>query len=91
MSQKVWKITCAASFLVFFAVGLRFCIRLGSILMYSPNSASVAIIGGADGPTAMYLIKTVLFRDPLFIVALVSFVLFAVSLTVWLVKRSHHS
>ena len=88
MSQKVWKITCAASFLVFFAVGLRFCIR---ILMYTPNSASVAIIGGADSPTAMYLIKTILFHNPLFIVALISFVLFAVSLTVWLVKRSHKS
>ena len=90
MVRKVSKITCAASFLVFLALVLWFGMRLGRIWLFSPNGPSIAIIGGADGPTAKYLIRTIIFGDPLFIAVPVSFALFVVSLVVWLVKRSHN-
>ena len=89
MVRKVSKITCAASFLVFLALVLWFGMRLGRIWLFSPNGPSIAIIGGADGPTAKYLIRTIIFGDPLFIAVPVSFALCVVSLVGWLVKRSH--
>lgn len=83
MSKKVWKISCIASILVFFAIVIRFAITLLQI----QNGPSMGIIGGADAPTALFVLETRIFRNPLFFIALAAFALFVVSLSALLIKR----
>ncbi len=66
MNKKIWKRICISSVILLL-------LSVGSIIgMYAkamlsiPNEPQVSIIGGADYPTAAFVINAALFHSPLF-------------------------
>ena len=51
-------------------------------------SGSIGIIGGSDGPTAMFLTQTLLFANPLFWALCFATGLFIVSAIAWLITAN---
>ena len=61
---------------------LSFVLPLGALAglsAFPDQSASIGIIGGADGPTAVLISRTVILENPLFWVLCVSVILLAAS------------
>lgn len=83
MKNKGWKITALASFLVFAGLAVRFIINVLQV----PSRPDVAIIGGTDAPTAVFVAETALLHDPFFVLLFAALALFVISLIVLLLKR----
>ena len=88
MTKRIWKSVCAISLAVMLIdVGIFIATVLPTL--QQPN---VAIIGGADGPTATYIthvIVATLIHSPFFIVGVLAFFLFAVSGIALIYKKLH--
>lgn len=85
MTKKIWKIICIVSAVVLLIVVGIFVF----MILSTPQQPNFAIIGGADYPTAAYVIGTALFHSPLFIVGILALLLFAVSGIVLMYKKAH--
>ncbi len=77
------------AFKIIFFVSLAVILLLSAIIAVSAVSAadehtsSVAIIGGADGPTAIFITRTLVLQNPLFLLLCVSLVAVIVSAVGW--------
>ena len=82
MNKKIWKIICIVSLVLSFLSA----IPLITVMLQIPKKPEMGIIGGADSSVYFFILENLLFRHPLFYIALVCLTLFIVSLTVLLVK-----
>jgi len=83
--KKIFKIMffVSVALIVLFALY----ITVSASMAFSENDSAVGIIGGADGPTAIFVTKTLLFDNPLFYVFCV-LLAFAIATAVgWVVCR----
>lgn len=77
------------TFKTIFFISLAVILLLSAIIAASAVSAadehtgSVGIIGGADGPTAIFLTRTLVLQNPLFLLLCVSLVAVIVSAVGW--------
>ncbi len=85
MKKKIPLIICMVSAAVLLIVAGISVVMILSALQ-QPNAA---IIGGKDSPTAAYVMSTVLFHSPLFVVGIAAFLLFAVSGIAFLYQKFH--
>lgn len=83
MRTKRWRIIAIVSFLLFIGLAIRFAV-IASQVFRRPDTV---IIGGADAPTAIFVVRNVLLHDPFFILLLAAFVLLVISIVVLLIKR----
>ena len=83
--KKFFKITFFVT-LTFILFALTLFV-LNTITMHNCHSDSVAIIGGADGPTAIYLTQTLIFDHPLFLFLVLDIILFIISSIGWFCTR----
>ena len=77
--KSVFFITLALIFL--FTV----IVAVSAAMFGSGNIGDVGIIGGADGPTAIFITETIIFESAIFWILCVILVLFIVSAIGWLV------
>ena len=75
MNRTVWKTLCIVSGVVFAALAIILVISAVQVSK-TVNAASVGTIGGADGPTAIFLIQKVM-STPLFYTVISTFLLFS--------------
>lgn len=85
MNQKVLKILCIASGIVFVTLVVLLIISAVQFSKTVP-AASVGIIGGADGPTAIFLTQRFMF-SPIFMTMGTAFLVFVGTGIAWLVGR----
>ena len=83
--KKFFKIT----FFVSLALILLSCTLIAASAISSANSrqGSVGIIGGADGPTAIFVTQSLVFLNPMFDVLCIAGVVFIASAIGWIVMR----
>ena len=83
--KKFFKITffVTLAFILFFLA----LIVINTISIHNCHSDSVAIIGGADGPTAILVTRTLIFDNPLFLVFVLASILFIGSAIGWIITR----
>ncbi|MBE6692192.1 MAG: sodium ion-translocating decarboxylase subunit beta [Ruminococcaceae bacterium] len=60
---------------------------VSAVSLENSNTESVAIIGGADGPTAILITSTLIFDHPTFRLLILVAIVFIVSSVGWLVSR----
>ena len=83
MNKRVLKIICIVSGIVFAALAVL--VILAAVQFYKTVPvASVGIIGGADGPTAIFLTQR-LMATPVFIAMRVAFLAFVGTGIAWLI------
>lgn len=85
MNQKVLKIICIASGIVFVTLAALLIISAVQFSKTVP-AASVGIIGGADGPTVIFLTQRFLF-SPVFVTMGTAFLAFVGTGIAWLIVR----
>jgi Na+-transporting methylmalonyl-CoA/oxaloacetate decarboxylase beta subunit len=90
--KKPLKIVCMVSAGITLFVLIRFGIAAAiNVASLTNHSHSVAIIGGADGPTALYLTQQLasqlLLHQPLFWVGIVSFAVFLATFSILIIQR----
>lgn len=61
---------------------------VGFIVTMNNPSPSVGIIGGADGPTAIFVTRTLVFDNPAFVALFAASPLCVASLIGWLVTKN---
>ena len=83
MNKRVLKIICIVSGIVFAALAVLL-ILAAVQFSRTVNAASVGIIGGADGPTAIFLTQR-LMATPVFIAMRVAFLAFVGTGIAWLI------
>ena len=83
--KKVFKTMFIVSFVILF-IFVAF-VLVSAFSAEKPSKESVAIIGGADGPTAIFITGTLVFDSPLFCIMGIVLILFVVSAIGWLVTR----
>lgn len=83
--KKAFKITFIVA--ISLAVLLVVLLAVSAITAAGMHSGSVGIIGGADGPTAVFVTKTVILDNPLFWIAFVLLVVAVVSGIGWAVSK----
>ncbi len=83
--KKVFKIT----FFVSLAIILLFMFAVIASIVSASNvqSGSVGIIGGADGPTAILITRSLVLKNPLFWVFSLALTAFVVSAIGWCKNR----
>ena len=85
MNKKVLKIICIISGIVFVTLVVLLIISAVQFSKTVP-AASVGIIGGADGPTAIFLTQRIMF-SPIFMTMGTAFLVFVGTGIAWLVGR----
>lgn len=85
-TKRILTITCIAAAGVLLSIGVYGGVVVATAFM-AADSQRIAIIGGADGPTASYLLSQILFRSPLFLVGLASLIVFLTSLAALILWR----
>ncbi len=83
--KKAFKITFLVSLAVI--VLLSVIIAVSVVSAAEEHTSSVSIIGGADGPTAIFITRTLVFQNPIFILLCVSFAVVIVSAVGWAVSK----
>ena len=83
--KKFFKITffVALAFILFFLT----LIVINTISLHNCHSDNIAIIGGADGPTAILLTRTLIFDSPIFWLFTLATILFIGSTIGWIITR----
>lgn len=83
--KKLFKITFFVTLSLLFLFGML----VAAFAVSDANSSlsGISIIGGADGPTAVLVSRTLLFETPTFWVTLLTSVLFVVSAVGWAVTK----
>lgn len=84
--KKLFKTT----FFVTLALILLFVALVVASAVFAENnhSGSIGIIGGADGPTAIFITQTLIFANPVFWLLCFVTVLFIASAIGWLITRN---
>lgn len=77
MKKSALKIVCMVSGILFALLSVIWVLSIVQATK-NVNAASVGIIGGADGPTAIFLTQEVL-RSPVVYITIVDFLLFIVT------------
>lgn len=85
MNKKVLKIICIVSGIVFVTLAALLIVSAVQLSKTVP-AASVGIIGGADGPTAIFLTQRFMF-SPIFMTMGAAFLTFIGTGIAWLVAR----
>ena len=85
MKQKVLKMICIASGIVLVTLAALLIVSAVQLSKTVP-AASVGIIGGADGPTAIFLTQRIMF-SPIFMTMGTAFLAFVGTGIAWLVGR----
>lgn len=62
-------------------------VAISAFSAMNAQSASIGIIGGADGPTAIFLTETLFFTNPVFTALVLSIAVCIVSAIVWAVSK----
>lgn len=75
MNRSVLKILCIVSGALFATLAVILVISAVQVSK-TVNTASIGIIGGADGPTAMFLLQEMM-RSPVFCTMIAAFLLFS--------------
>ena len=83
--KKTFKTAFFVSLAV--AVSLLAFLLVSSVIAMSDNSAAVGIIGGADGPTAIFITRTLILDNPVFLALCVAILLCAVFAIGWAVTK----
>ena len=82
------------TFKVMFFVSLALMVVFTAIMLVTltsaenENNGSIGIIGGADGPTATFITRTLIFDSPMFWVIVLILVVFVASAIGWLVTKN---
>ncbi len=83
--KKAFKITFFVSLAII--VLLSVIIAVSVVSASKEHTSSVGIIGGADGPTAIFVTRTLVFQNPIFMLLCASFALVIVSAVGWAVSK----
>lgn len=83
--KKIFKIVFFV-FLSIFVIAVSL-ITVSVINAMNMNDAAVGIIGGADGPTAIFITRTLIFDNPLVIIAIISLTVAVISAIIWGINR----
>ena len=83
------KKTFKTAFFVSLTVALTLLafLLVSSVIAMSDNSAAVAIIGGADGPTAIFITRTLILDNPVFLALCVAILLCVAFAIGWVVTK----
>ena len=84
--KKMFKITFFITLALILLFVAAVCVSLFSI--DNSYSASVGIIGGADGPTAVLVTETLFFLNPLFWLLCILFIVCIASAIGWLITKN---
>ena len=83
--KKLFKTTFFITLILILLFVIAMC---ASLFIYgNERSASIGIIGGADGPTVMFVSQSLIFDNPVFLLLGAIIVLFVVSAIGWFVTR----
>ena len=83
--KKIFKILFFV-FLSIFVIAVSL-ITVSAINAMNMNDSAVGIIGGADGPTAIFITRTLIFDNPLVIIAIISLTVAVISAIIWGINR----
>lgn len=83
------KKACKITFFVFLALVILLVAVFAALIVSaeSTNTSSVGIIGGADGPTAIFVTRTLVLNNPLFWLLCIASVFVVVSAIGWIITR----
>ena len=77
MKKSALKIICMVSGILFALLSVIWVVSIVQVTK-TVNAASIGIIGGAGGPTAIFLMQEVL-RSPVVYITIVDFLVFAIT------------
>lgn len=83
--KKTFKIMFFVS--LFVVVLLSVLIVISLVSAVGEHTSAVGIIGGADGPTAIFITRSLMLENPVFVFACVAFLLCVVSAIGWALAK----